>query len=39
VGSAWLVGLQGVTSMVLIAFALVTGLLLANLTSRPTDLF
>jgi uncharacterized membrane protein YjjP (DUF1212 family) len=33
------VGLQGVTSMVLIAFALVTGLLLANLTSRPTDLF
>lgn len=33
------VGLQGVLSMVLIAFSLVTGLLLANLTSRPTDLF
>jgi hypothetical protein len=39
VGSAWLVGLQGVTSMALIAFTLVTGLLLASLTSRPTDLF
>jgi len=33
------VGMQGVLSMVLIAFSLVTGLLLANLTSRPTDLF
>lgn len=33
------VGMQGVFSMVLVAFSLVTGLLLANLTSRPTDLF
>ena len=33
------VGLEGVLSVVLIAFSLVTGLLLANVTSRPTDLF
>ena len=33
------VGLEGVLSVVLIAFSLVTGLLLANLTSRPRDLF
>ena len=33
------VGLEGVLSMVLVAFSLVTGLLLANLTSKPTELF
>lgn len=33
------VGLQGALSMVLIAFSLVTGLLLASLTTRPADLF
>lgn len=33
------VGVQGVFSMVLVAFSLVTGLLLANLTSSPKELF
>jgi len=33
------VGLQGALSMVLIALSLVTGLLLASLTTRPADLF
>ena len=32
-------GLQGAFSMVVVAFSLVTGLLLASLTTRPADLF